>query len=102
MNKDLEQFENRSDDWLAKQRKDENRTSAWDFDEGWKMSDAPKEYLMDQLNDLIVFEINISKVQAQSKLSQNREKRDFDSVIKNLQERGKNEIAESMLRIERN
>lgn len=66
------------------------------------MSDAPKEYLMDQLNDLIVFEINISKVQAQSKLSQNREKRDFDSVIKNLQERGKNEIAESMLRIERN
>ncbi|MDM1285015.1 FMN-binding negative transcriptional regulator [Acinetobacter indicus] len=71
-------------------------------DSGWKMSDAPKEYLMDQLNDLIVFEINISKVQAQSKLSQNREKRDFDSVIKNLQERGKNEIAESMLRIERN
>ncbi|ESK36264.1 hypothetical protein P256_02571 [Acinetobacter nectaris CIP 110549] len=68
---------------------------------GWKMSDAPKEYLMDQLNDLIVFEITISKVQAQSKLSQNREQRDFNSVIKNLQQRGKNEIAESMLRLEK-
>ena len=70
-------------------------------DSGWKMSDAPKEYLMEQLNDLIVFEINISKVQAQSKLSQNREQRDFDSVVKNLQERGKNDLAESMLKLDR-
>lgn len=60
---------------------------------GWKMSDAPKEYLMDQLKELIVFEINISRIQAQSKLSQNREKRDFDSVIKNLKETGKENLA---------
>ena len=40
MNKDLEQFENRSDDWLAKQRNIENRTSAWDIDEGKRI----KEY----------------------------------------------------------
>ncbi|MCK4081301.1 MULTISPECIES: FMN-binding negative transcriptional regulator [Acinetobacter] len=69
---------------------------------GWKMSDAPKEYLMDQLKELIVFEINISKIQAQSKLSQNREKRDFDSVIKNLKETGKENLAKSMLKLERN
>ena len=37
MNKDLEQFENRSDDWLAKQRNMENKTSAWDIDEGKSM-----------------------------------------------------------------
>ncbi|QIO04522.1 FMN-binding negative transcriptional regulator [Acinetobacter shaoyimingii] len=58
-------------------------------DSGWKMSDAPREYLMEQLNHLIVFEINISKIQAQSKLSQNREQKDFDSVVKNLQNRDK-------------
>lgn len=69
---------------------------------GWKMSDAPKEYLMDQLKELIVFEINISRIQAQSKLSQNREKRDFDSVIKNLKETGKENLAKSMLKLERN
>ena len=70
-------------------------------DSGWKMSDAPKEYLMDQLKDLIVFEIDISKIQAQSKLSQNREKRDFDSVVKNLKEIGKENLAQSMLRLEK-
>ncbi|MEQ1305727.1 FMN-binding negative transcriptional regulator [Acinetobacter radioresistens] len=69
---------------------------------GWKMSDAPKEYLRDQLKELIVFEINISRIQAQSKLSQNREKRDFDSVIKNLKETGKENLAKSMLKLERN
>ena len=37
MEKDLLKFENRSDDWLAKQRKEESRVSAWDFDEGIKV-----------------------------------------------------------------
>lgn len=40
MDKDLKQFENRSDDWLAKERQEENKVSAWDFDEGKKI----KEY----------------------------------------------------------
>lgn len=37
MNKDLEAFENRSDDWLAKERRREELVSAWDFDEGYKL-----------------------------------------------------------------
>lgn len=37
MNKDLEVFENRSDDWLAKERKYEATVSAWDLDEGRKL-----------------------------------------------------------------
>lgn len=71
-------------------------------DAAWKMSDAPKDYLMAQLKDLIVFEIKISKIQAQSKLSQNREQKDFDAVVKNLQDKGKTVLAESMLRLDRN
>ena len=37
MNKDLEAFENRSDDWLAKERKREALVSAWDLDEGYRL-----------------------------------------------------------------
>ena len=44
MNKDLERFENRSDDWLAKQRKSENKVSAWDFDEGMKIKEYHEEH----------------------------------------------------------
>ena len=44
MNKDLERFENRSDDWLAKQRKRENKISAWDFDEGMKIKEYHKDH----------------------------------------------------------
>lgn len=43
MNKDLEQFENRSDDWLATERKRENLVSAWDFDEGKKLKEFHEE-----------------------------------------------------------
>ena len=39
MNKDLEKFENRTDDWLAKERKEESRVSAWDFDEGRRIKE---------------------------------------------------------------
>lgn len=39
MTKGLEQFENRSDDWLAKERQEESRVSAWDFDEGRKVKE---------------------------------------------------------------
>ena len=43
MNKDLEAFENRSDDWLAKERQREALVSAWDFDEGHKLKKEHRE-----------------------------------------------------------
>ena len=39
MNKDLEAFENRSDDWLAKERAYEDSISAWDLDEGKRIKE---------------------------------------------------------------
>lgn len=44
MNKDLEQFENRSDDWLAKERKEESKVSAWDFDEGRRIKEYHEDH----------------------------------------------------------
>ena len=37
MREDLKVFENRSDDWLAKERAYEESVSAWDLDEGKKL-----------------------------------------------------------------
>lgn len=62
----------------------------------WKMSDAPKDYLMGLLDDLLVLEIQIHKIEAQSKLSQNREAQDFDAVIDKLHNRGKHVLADKM------
>lgn len=66
---------------------------------GWKMSDAPVDYINALLDDLIVFEIQISKILAQSKLSQNRDERDFKAVVHELRSRGETTMAESMLRL---
>jgi transcriptional regulator len=67
----------------------------------WKMSDAPKDYLMEMLEKIVVLEIEISRIEALSKLSQNREKKDFDGVIDALSQRGENQMVESMLRLNR-
>lgn len=71
----------------------ENITNGKD---AWKMSDAPKDYLMDMLKHLIAFEIKISKVIAKSKLSQNRDKGDFDNVVQQLKNKGEHAMAENM------
>lgn len=70
-------------------------------DNAWKMSDAPKDYLMEMLENIVVFEIEIDKIEATSKLSQNREKRDFDGVVEALNQRGEEQIVNSMRRLNR-
>lgn len=67
----------------------------------WKMSEAPADYLAALLEDIVVFEVQISRVLAQSKLSQNRDQKDFDSVVAELKLRGKEGVADSMLRLKR-
>ncbi|AOA58412.1 FMN-binding negative transcriptional regulator [Acinetobacter larvae] len=66
-------------------------------DQAWKMSDAPKDYLAQRLTELSVFEITVDRVLAKSKLSQNRSQIDFDNVVQELQQRGEDALAESML-----
>lgn len=71
-------------------------------EKAWKMSDAPKDYLMEQLEHIIAFEIRITKCLAKSKLSQNRSEQDFKSVINELQQREEYPLANSMQRLTRN
>lgn len=67
----------------------------------WKMADAPKDYLLEMLDHLVVFEIKIERIIAKSKLSQNREEKDFRNVIKKLHEAGKAHLAKTMNQLKR-
>jgi transcriptional regulator len=74
----------------------EERTNG---DAAWRMADAPRDYLSDMLDNIVAFEIEVTKVIAKSKLSQNRTAEDFDNVVRVLGERGEDRIAASMARI---
>lgn len=64
--------------------------------QAWRMADAPPEY-MDQMLDAIVgFRIAPTKIIAKSKLSQNREKRDYLGAVQGLKASGFAEMAERM------
>ena len=61
--------------------------------EGWKIADAPRDYMADLLTQLTPFEVDVRHISAQSKLSQNREKADHDSVRNQMLEADKLELA---------
>ena len=76
----------------------ENKTNG---KQGWKMADAPRDYLAKQIDGIIGFEINLTGYFAKSKLSQNRDKIDFDSVVANLDQTGNHALARAMTDLDR-
>jgi len=62
----------------------------------WKMDDAPSDYINEMINAVIGIKINITKVSAKSKLSQNKAKLDFENVTSELGKRNQN-LANAML-----
>lgn len=67
----------------------------------WKMSDAPENYLAENIAQLMGMEIEITRLEGQQKLSQNREPRDIASTLAALEERGEAELASEMRRMRR-
>jgi transcriptional regulator len=67
------------------------------FEQPWKVSDAPAEYIEGMLRAIIAFEMPISRIEASWKLSQNRSEADRAGVIGGLQERG-SAVAKEMLK----
>jgi len=63
---------------------------------GWKMADAPKAYMDQMLAQIVAFEIQITKIIAKSKLSQNRDLVDFVNVAKMLDRAHKKTLAKRM------
>ncbi|WP_071795799.1 FMN-binding negative transcriptional regulator [Natronohydrobacter thiooxidans] len=67
-------------------------------DAGWKMGDAPADYMATMLENIVAFRITPTRIEAKSKLSQNREARDYDGAIKGLRASGAHRIADEMAR----
>ncbi|MBS1165374.1 MAG: FMN-binding negative transcriptional regulator [Proteobacteria bacterium] len=65
-------------------------------DKAWRMSDAPADYIADMLAKIVAFRIVVTRTIAKSKLSQNRDARDFDGAVAALRERGESALADAM------
>lgn len=63
----------------------------------WKMSDAPKEYIDQQLEHILAIEVDVSSIIGKFKLSQNRNQADILSVVNALLNQGNNQLSALMI-----
>jgi len=64
----------------------------------WRMADAPPDYMTQMLAAIVAFRIDVTRVLAKSKLSQNREERDYLGAIAGIRASGREDVAQSMER----
>jgi len=67
-----------------------NGTSAW------RMADAPQDYMAQMLDGIVAFRIDVSRVLAKSKLSQNRADVDYRGAVSGLRSTGHGTLADRM------
>lgn len=64
----------------------------------WRMADAPADFMEQMLGNIVAFRIDVTKVLAKSKLSQNRDERDYAGAISGLRASGATAMADHMER----
>lgn len=64
--------------------------------DAWRMADAPSDFMQEMLASIVAFRIGVQRLLAKSKLSQNREERDYLGAISGLRASGHNAIAGRM------
>jgi transcriptional regulator len=62
----------------------------------WRMADAPTDYMDKMLDGIVAFRIAVTQILAKSKLSQNREARDYLGAIEGLRASGHGDMADRM------
>ena len=65
---------------------------------GWRMTDAPEDYMAQMLAAIVAFRIEVSRVLAKSKLSQNRADDDHRGAAAGVERRGNPALAAAMRR----
>ena len=65
-------------------------------EKAWKMRDAPRDYMDGMLDNIAAFSVGVGRVEAKSKLSQNREPRDYEAVRDQMRAQGKHDLARRM------
>jgi len=61
---------------------------AYRKDDAWSVDDAPRAFIEGQLRAIVGVELEITRIEAKAKLSQNRPAADIEGVIAGLRERG--------------
>lgn len=64
----------------------------------WKIGDAPQDYIDQMLKQIVGIEIEVTRMEGKRKLSQNRDRRDFEGVVLALEKQGNNALAAAMMR----
>jgi transcriptional regulator len=67
-------------------------------DHPWSVDDAPRAYIEGQLRAIVGIELEITRIEAKAKLSQNRPAADVEGVIAGLRERGDTASADAVER----
>ena len=62
----------------------------------WRMADAPADYMEQMLGNIVAFRIHVERILAKSKLSQNREARDYHGAVSGIRASGQEELAAKM------
>ncbi len=65
-------------------------------DHPWSVDDAPRPFIEGQLRAIVGVELEITRIEAKAKLSQNRPAADVEGVIAGLRERGDKEMADAV------
>ncbi|WP_454698806.1 FMN-binding negative transcriptional regulator [Arthrobacter humicola] len=74
--------------WLAGQVRRLTDANEAGFDHPWSVDDAPERYISGQLRAIVGLELVITRIEAKTKLSQNRPEADIDGVVAGLIARG--------------
>jgi transcriptional regulator len=67
-------------------------------DHPWSVDDAPRSFIEGQLRAIVGVELEITRIEAKAKLSQNRPAADIAGVIVGLRERDDTEMADAVER----
>jgi transcriptional regulator len=70
-------------------------------DHPWSVDDAPRSFIEGQLRAIVGVELEITRIEAKAKLSQNRPPADVEGVIAGLRERGDSDSADAVERARR-
>ena len=65
-------------------------------DHPWSVDDAPRAFIEGQLRAIVGVELEITRIEAKAKLSQNRPAADVEGVIAGLRERGDAEMSDAV------
>jgi transcriptional regulator len=74
--------------WIAGQVRRLTSVHEAGFEHPWSVDDAPERYISGQLRAIVGLELVMTRIEAKTKLSQNRSAADVDGVVAGLSARG--------------